>query len=143
MERVVPWRVGALRRRLNALVPRLRDGFAAGISAPLATVAIVFGAFADQPPYKATASREATAAQGRSRSTLAATCRRQVHLVCRGSPESVRAAMFKILQATSLRLASAWQARLPLQTNRPYLFRWFAQNDDLAHQIAQTRFGVR
>jgi len=69
-----------MRRRLNALANK--RGFRR-ISAPsaiiaivfgeadhLRIIAIVFGAFANQPPHKATASREATAAQGRSRSTF-------------------------------------------------------------------------
>jgi hypothetical protein len=33
-------------------------------------------------------------------------------------------------------------ARRAVRVNRPYLFRRLAQNDDLAHQIAQTRFGL-
>jgi hypothetical protein len=41
--------------------------------------------------------------------------------------------MFKILQAT----------RLPLQNESAHLFFGFAQNDDVADQIAQMRFRVR
>ena len=52
------------------------------------------------------------------------------------APKAFGAAMFKILQATSLRMASAWQARLPLQTNRAgYLVG--SQNYDT--KIAQMR----
>ena len=64
---------------------------------------------------------------------------------------AVSAAMFKILQATSLRVASAWQAR-PLQRwgrfTRTALRRLRSiaptlyGNDDVTHQIAQMGFRV-
>ena len=72
------------------------------------------------------------------------------------APKAFGAAMLKILQATSLRVASAWQARLPLLNvgrltsialrgsglprrslgqagESAYLFFRLPQNDDLAH----------
>jgi len=67
VKRVVPWHAVTMRRRLNALA---NERGSRRISAPSAIIAIAFGAFANQPRHKATASREATAAQGRSRSTF-------------------------------------------------------------------------
>ena len=105
--------------------------------------------FANQPPHKATASREATAAQGRSRSTFDATCTRPAfarlrlgrhacHHSCRGS----RVGCDDLDSAGDQPSRGFGLAGTPATTNEPlYRFRWFTQNY-VAHQIAQTRFGV-